>query len=64
MIHQQDYSFMDFKFKGILGEGRSGKMLLCEFRGNTITLERRLVEGSIVCSERNAEGSKDVQRSS
>ncbi|GBC35378.2 kinase-like domain-containing protein [Rhizophagus irregularis DAOM 181602=DAOM 197198] len=47
MIHQQDYSFMDFKFKGILGEGRSGKMLLCEFRGNTITLERRLVEGSI-----------------
>ena len=30
---------MDFKFKGILGEGRSGKTLLCEFRGDTIALK-------------------------
>ncbi|PKK55615.1 hypothetical protein RhiirC2_858951 [Rhizophagus irregularis] len=38
-VDQQDYSFMDFKFKGILGEGRSGKMLLCEFYGDTIALK-------------------------
>ncbi|RGB22696.1 hypothetical protein C1646_822450 [Rhizophagus diaphanus] len=38
-INQQDYNFTDFKFKGILGEGRSGKTLLCEFRGDTIALK-------------------------
>ncbi|UZO22019.1 uncharacterized protein OCT59_014396 [Rhizophagus irregularis] len=38
-VDQQDYSFTDFKFKGILGEGRSGKTLLCEFRGDTIALK-------------------------
>ena len=31
-VDQQKFSFADFKFKGILGEGRSGKTLLCEFR--------------------------------
>ncbi|CAI2198054.1 18933_t:CDS:1, partial [Funneliformis geosporum] len=36
---QQKFSFTDFKFKGILGEGRSGKTLLCEFRGETIALK-------------------------
>ncbi|GET60643.1 kinase-like domain-containing protein [Rhizophagus irregularis DAOM 181602=DAOM 197198] len=36
----QKFSFMDFKFKGILlDEGRSGKTLLCEFRGDTIALK-------------------------
>ncbi|PKY33571.1 kinase-like protein [Rhizophagus irregularis] len=34
-----NYSFADFKFQSILGEGRSGKILLCEFRGNTIALK-------------------------
>ncbi|PKK61953.1 kinase-like protein [Rhizophagus irregularis] len=34
-----NYSFADFKFQSILGEGRSGKTLLCEFRGNTIALK-------------------------
>ena len=38
-VDQQNYSFTDFKFKGILGEGRSGKTLLCEFRGNMIALK-------------------------
>src|ERR1044071_5501591 len=38
-VDQQNYSFTDFKFKGILGEGRSGKTLLCEFRGETIALK-------------------------
>ncbi|CAI2182259.1 4637_t:CDS:10, partial [Funneliformis geosporum] len=36
---QNNYSFSDFKFKGILGEGRSGKTLLCEFRGDMIALK-------------------------
>ncbi|PKY37368.1 hypothetical protein RhiirA4_413282 [Rhizophagus irregularis] len=36
---QQKFSFSDFKFKGILGEGRNGKTLLCEFRGVTIALK-------------------------
>ncbi|GBC06334.1 hypothetical protein RclHR1_06770017 [Rhizophagus clarus] len=38
-VDQQKFSFTDFKFKGILGEGRSGKTLLCEFRGNMIALK-------------------------
>ncbi|PKK58567.1 kinase-like protein [Rhizophagus irregularis] len=38
-VDQQNYSFTDFKFKSILGEGRSGKTLLCEFRGNMIALK-------------------------
>jgi predicted Ser/Thr protein kinase len=38
-VDQQKFSFTDFKFKGILGEGRSGKTLLCEFRGDTIALK-------------------------
>ena len=35
----ENFSFTDFQFKGILGQGRSGKTLLCEFRGNTIALK-------------------------
>ncbi|GES81858.1 kinase-like domain-containing protein [Rhizophagus clarus] len=35
----QNLSFMDFKFNGILAQGRSGKTLKCEFRGNTIALK-------------------------
>ena len=38
-VDQQNYSFTDFKFKSILGEGRSGKTLLCEFRGSMIALK-------------------------
>jgi len=38
-VDQEKFSFTDFKFKGILGEGRSGKTLLCEFRGDTIALK-------------------------
>ncbi|CAI2186013.1 5453_t:CDS:2 [Funneliformis geosporum] len=38
-VDQQKFSFVDFKFKDILGEGRSGKTLLCEFRGETIALK-------------------------
>ncbi|PKB99364.1 kinase-like protein [Rhizophagus irregularis] len=38
IIHQ-NYNFTDFKFKSILGEGRSGKTLLCEFCDNTIALK-------------------------
>ncbi|GBC09904.1 hypothetical protein RclHR1_00920022 [Rhizophagus clarus] len=38
-VDQEKFSFTDFKFKGILGEGRSGKTLLCEFRGETIALK-------------------------
>jgi predicted Ser/Thr protein kinase len=38
-VDQQNYSFTDFKFKSILGEGRSGKTLLCEFRGDMIALK-------------------------
>ncbi|GBC50840.2 kinase-like domain-containing protein [Rhizophagus irregularis DAOM 181602=DAOM 197198] len=38
-VNQQKFSFADFKFKSILGEGRSGKMLLCEFRGEMIALK-------------------------
>jgi hypothetical protein len=38
-VDQQNYSFTDFKFKSILGEGRSGKTLLCEFRGEMIALK-------------------------
>ncbi|PKY32312.1 kinase-like protein [Rhizophagus irregularis] len=37
--NQQKFSFADFKFKSILGERQSGKMLLCEFRGNMIALK-------------------------
>ena len=37
---KQDLSFMDFKFNDcMLGEGRSGKTLQCEFRGITIALK-------------------------
>ncbi|CAG8450055.1 3260_t:CDS:2 [Ambispora gerdemannii] len=36
---EQNFSFEIFKFKSILGEGRSGKTLLCEFCGNTIVLK-------------------------
>uniref|UniRef100_A0A1D1Y2D2 Serine/threonine-protein kinase grp n=1 Tax=Anthurium amnicola TaxID=1678845 RepID=A0A1D1Y2D2_9ARAE len=35
----QNINFADFKYKSILGQGRSGKTLLCEFRGNTIALK-------------------------
>ncbi|GBC10865.1 hypothetical protein RclHR1_09970005 [Rhizophagus clarus] len=35
----QDFSLADFKYNSILGQGRSGKTLLCEFRGNTIALK-------------------------
>ncbi|PKK70623.1 hypothetical protein RhiirC2_779458 [Rhizophagus irregularis] len=38
-VDQQNFSFTDFKFKRILGKGRSGKTLLCEFRGDTIALK-------------------------
>ncbi|POG57723.1 kinase-like domain-containing protein [Rhizophagus irregularis DAOM 181602=DAOM 197198] len=38
-VNQQKFSFADFKFKSILGEGRSGKTLLCEFRGDMIALK-------------------------
>ncbi|CAI2183535.1 959_t:CDS:2, partial [Funneliformis geosporum] len=38
-VDQQKFSFTDFKFKGILGEGRSGKTLLCIFRDETIALK-------------------------
>ncbi|CAG8699162.1 3439_t:CDS:2, partial [Funneliformis mosseae] len=38
-VKQNNYSFSDFKFKSILGEGRSGKTLLCEFRGDMIALK-------------------------
>ncbi|UZO09709.1 uncharacterized protein OCT59_029924 [Rhizophagus irregularis] len=38
-VNQQKFSFADFKFKSILGEGRSGKTLLCKFRGETIALK-------------------------
>jgi serine/threonine protein kinase len=37
-VDQQNFSFTDFKFKK-LGEGRSGKPLLCEFRGDMIALK-------------------------
>ncbi|CAG8639014.1 245_t:CDS:2, partial [Paraglomus occultum] len=46
MVIQQVYNYMganelryDFKFMDILGEGRSGKTLLCEFRGEKIALK-------------------------
>ncbi|RGB21771.1 hypothetical protein C1646_777274 [Rhizophagus diaphanus] len=38
-VNQQNYSFMDFKFKSILGKRRSGKTLLCIFCDETITLK-------------------------
>jgi len=38
-VDQENFSFADFKFKNILGEGRSGKMLLCEFHGDMIALK-------------------------
>jgi predicted Ser/Thr protein kinase len=38
-VKENKYSFSDFKFKSILGEGRSGKTLLCEFRGDMIALK-------------------------
>ncbi|PKY60984.1 hypothetical protein RhiirA4_195349 [Rhizophagus irregularis] len=37
-MNNQNLSFIDFKFNGILGQERSGKTLKCEFRGNTIGL--------------------------
>uniref|UniRef100_U9THP3 Protein kinase domain-containing protein n=3 Tax=Rhizophagus irregularis TaxID=588596 RepID=U9THP3_RHIID len=37
--NNQNLSFIDFKFNGILGQGRSRKTLKCEFRGNTIALK-------------------------
>ena len=36
---KQNLSFTDFKFNGMLGEGRSGKTLKCEFHGITIALK-------------------------
>ena len=33
------YNFTDFKVQGILGTGRSGKTLRCEFQGSTIALK-------------------------
>ncbi|GBB93733.1 hypothetical protein RclHR1_22210002 [Rhizophagus clarus] len=38
-VKQQKFSFADFKFQSILGEGQSGKTLRCEYRGNTIALK-------------------------
>ncbi|RGB22735.1 hypothetical protein C1646_41983, partial [Rhizophagus diaphanus] len=38
-VKQNNYSFSDFKFKSILGEGRSGKTHLCEFCGDMIALK-------------------------
>ncbi|PKC64043.1 kinase-like protein [Rhizophagus irregularis] len=38
-MNNQNFSFLDFKFNDILGQGRSGKTLKCEFRGNTIALK-------------------------
>ncbi|CAG8605440.1 16367_t:CDS:1 [Funneliformis mosseae] len=35
----QNFGLADFKYKSILGQGRSGKTLLCEFCGNTIALK-------------------------
>ncbi|CAG8706455.1 4928_t:CDS:2, partial [Ambispora leptoticha] len=37
--NQQNLGFADFEFKSLLGEGRSGKTLLCEFRGEKIALK-------------------------
>jgi predicted Ser/Thr protein kinase len=37
--NQLNLSYADFRFKGILGFGRSGKTLLCEFRGDEIALK-------------------------
>ncbi|CAG8676460.1 11091_t:CDS:1, partial [Ambispora gerdemannii] len=39
LANQQNFSFADFKFKDLLGQGRSGKTLLCEFRGEKIALK-------------------------
>ena len=36
---KQNLSFTDFKFNGMLDEGRSGKTLKCEFNGTTIALK-------------------------
>ena len=38
-VKQNNYTFSDFKFKSILGEGQSEKTLLCEFRGVIIALK-------------------------
>jgi serine/threonine protein kinase len=38
-MNNQNLSFLDFKFNDILGQGRSGKTLKCEFQGNTIALK-------------------------
>ncbi|RGB38958.1 hypothetical protein C1646_804915 [Rhizophagus diaphanus] len=38
-MNNQNFSFMDFKFNDILGQGRSGKTLKCEFQENTIALK-------------------------
>ncbi|RGB22484.1 hypothetical protein C1646_748506 [Rhizophagus diaphanus] len=38
-VDRQKFSFADFKFKGILGEGRSDKTLRCVFCGDTIALK-------------------------
>ncbi|CAG8449010.1 12406_t:CDS:2 [Funneliformis mosseae] len=35
----QNFSFMNFTIKGLLGRGRSGKIFLCEYRRNTIALK-------------------------
>jgi predicted Ser/Thr protein kinase len=37
--NQESFSFVDFKFKGILGGGRAGNTLLSEFRGDVIALK-------------------------
>jgi serine/threonine protein kinase len=39
LVNQQKFSFTDFKFKGILDEGRSRKMLLYIFRDEIIALK-------------------------
>ncbi|RHZ79147.1 hypothetical protein Glove_151g129 [Diversispora epigaea] len=38
-INQRTFDFSDFKFKSILGIGRSGKTLLCKFRSDEIALK-------------------------
>jgi len=39
LVDQKNYSFTDFKFKSILGEERSEKMLLYEFHSDMIALK-------------------------
>ncbi|RHZ85979.1 hypothetical protein Glove_57g125 [Diversispora epigaea] len=37
--NQQNLNFTDFEFNSVLGHGRSGKTLLCKFRGDDIALK-------------------------